>query len=429
MSYVCVLQSNKQPHNPCHPAEARLLLSQGKAVVYRMYPFAIILRQPSFLDVQLLRVKIDPGSKVTGIAIVDDKTGKVIFAAEIFHRGEHIHLKLISRRATRRFRRQRKTRYRAPRFNNRAREPGWLPPSLESRIANIMTFMRRIISYCPIGAISLELVRFDMQLIQNPEISGIEYQRETLAGYEIREYLLEKYKRTCVYCSVHNVPLEIEHIVPVSRGGISSLTNLALACKPCNQRKDNQTAHEFGFPDVQKQAKLSLKDAAVVNATHLKLYNALLTLGLSLETASGGRTKYNRTQLNLPKAHYIDAACVGESTPPSLNIKNVKPLIITALGHGSRQMCRVDAFGFPRTNAKGAKKSFGYQTGDMIKAKVTKGKKAGTYVGKVAIRTTGSFNIITPKRTVQGISYRYCKLIQACDGYRYNFTPSASSVT
>jgi hypothetical protein len=125
------------------------------------------------------------------VAIVNDATGTVSFAAEIEHRGDKIKAALDSRRAVRRNRRNRQTRYRKARFNNRTRTAGWLPPSLESRIANILTWVNRLQRYCPITAISQELVKFDTQILQNPEISGIEYQQGELAGYELREYLLE----------------------------------------------------------------------------------------------------------------------------------------------------------------------------------------------------------------------------------------------
>ena len=108
-----------------------------------------------------------------------------------------------------------------------------------------------------------------------------------------------------------------------------------------------------------------------------------------------------------------------ESTPEKLKIEGVKPLAIHATGHGSRQMCRVDRFGFPRTKPKAQKRVKGFQTGDIVKAIVTKGLKIGTYIGRVAVRTSGSFNITTAFGTVQGISYRYCKLLHRIDGYNY----------
>ena len=95
--------------------------------------------------------------------------------------------------------------------------------------------------------------------------------------------------------------------------------------------------------------------------------------------------------------------------------------MVEAKGRGSRQMCRVDRFGFSRTSAKKQKRVHGFQTGDIVKAIVTKGKKLGTYVGRLAVRSSGSFNIKYGKETVQGIGYRYCKTLHRVDGYHYSF--------
>ncbi|MEQ9001391.1 MAG: RNA-guided endonuclease IscB, partial [Coleofasciculus sp. B1-GNL1-01] len=175
---VFVLDKTLKSLDPCHPARARELLNKGRAKVFKRYPFTIVLPDRVIEDsvTHFHRIKIDPGSKTTGISVVQEETGRVTNALEISHRGQQIKDALDSRRALRRGRRNRKTRYRQPRFLNRTRKEGWLPPSLESRIANIETWVRRIRKLCPITAISQELVRFDLQHKQNPEISGIEYQ-------------------------------------------------------------------------------------------------------------------------------------------------------------------------------------------------------------------------------------------------------------
>jgi hypothetical protein len=123
----------------------------------------------------------------------------------------------------------------------------------------------------------------------------------------------------------------------------------------------------------------------------------------------------------MPKMHWIDAACVGKSTPDVLRVKGVVPLLITATGHGSRQMCAMNDLGFPRTKPKQAKRVKGFQTGDMVRAVVTSGKKVGTYVGKVAVRATGSFNITTKQGKVEGISHRFCTALHKSDGYSYAY--------
>ena len=355
-----------------HPGRARLLLSQGKAAVYRRFPFCIILKvvvdQPELAD---LRVKLDPGSKTTGLAVVNDATGEIMFAAHLEHRGGAIKKRLDDRRAVRRSRRARHTRYRPPRFENRKRGSGWLPPSLQSRMANVLTWVSRLRRYCPITAISMELVKFDMQKMENPEISGVEYQQGTLQGSEVREYLLEKWKRQCAYCGRSAVPLQLEHIHPRSKGGTDRLSNLTLSCEKCNLAKGTQDVKEFlkKKPEVLKrilaQAKAPLKDAAAVNTTRWLLYERLKETGLPVECGSGGRTRFNRTTQDLPKEHWIDASCVGASTPQHLALTSITPLRISACGHGRRQMCLMGKRGFPRTGPKVAKHVKGFQTGDV----------------------------------------------------------------
>jgi 5-methylcytosine-specific restriction endonuclease McrA len=428
MSKVFVIDTNKRPLNPIHPAQARQLLRNGKAAVFKRFPFTIILKEARpDAPVEFLRIKVDPGAKTTGIAIVNDSTGEVVFAAEIKHRGFAIRESLTSRRQLRRSRRNRKTRYRQPRFNNRTRPEGWLPPSLKSRVDNIKTWVERLRKVAPIEAISQELVRFDLQLIRNPQIQGKEYQQGSLFGYETREYLLEKWNRQCAYCGIKDVPLQIEHIHCRAKGGSDSITNLTLSCEKCNLKKGTKDIRDFLKKDpaklekILKQVKQPLTDAAAVNTTRFALLSALKETGLPVETGSGGLTKFNRTQQRLEKAHWIDSACVGKSTPEKLIVKGVKPLLITANGHGTRQMCRTDKFGFPNRHCSRTKFHFGFQTGDIVKAVVTNGKKVGEYVGRIATRATGSFNISTKSGLVQGISHKYCKQIHQKDGYSYVF--------
>ena len=149
--------------------------------------------------------------------------------------------------------------------------------------------------------------------------------------------------------------------------------------------------------------------------------------GFSIITGTGAQTKFNRTQQGLPKRHYLDAAMVFDT--PKLEKLTLQPLLIKCTGHGQRQVIHVDKFGFPRTNKSGElvrksahiKNVKGFQTGDIVKAVVTKGKKKGSYFGRVAIRSTGSFNIKTVTETVQGISHKYCHIIHKKDGYTYGF--------
>jgi 5-methylcytosine-specific restriction endonuclease McrA len=426
MSKVFVLDTNLKQLNPVHPAEARRLLSAGKAAVYRRYPFIIVLKTAVSAPIEPLRVKLDPGSKTSGMAIVNDATGEVVFAAQLSHRGQKIKESLESRRAIRRSRRNRKTRYRQARWKNRRnKKKGWFAPSLQSRISNIITWVERLSRVCRITNISMERVKFDMHLLENPEISGVQYQQGTLQGYEVREYLLEKWERKCTYCGKQDVPLQIEHIDPRANGGSNRIGNLCLACEKCNIAKGTQDIGDFlkKKPELLKkilaQAKAPLKDAAAVNSTRWALFERVQALGLPIECGSGGLTKFNRTTRELPKAHWIDAACVGKSTPATLLVTGVQPLLITANGHGCRQVRNVDGFGFPHGKPKQSGRICGFKTGDIVRAIVTRGKKIGTYTGRVLVRATGSFDIATRSGRVQGIGHQYCTALHKAEGYAY----------
>ncbi|MBD2604433.1 HNH endonuclease [Scytonema hofmannii FACHB-248] len=420
-NFVFVIDTDKKPCNPIHPVTARKLLSSKKAAVYRTYPFTIILKSVSTKETKPVQIKIDPGSKVTGLALVQDS--KVVFGAELSHRGSAIKASLESRKSLRRGRRARHTKYRKPRFSNRARPKGWLAPSLQHRVETVLTWVKKFIKLSPVTGISQELVRFDLQQLENPEISGIEYQQGKLLGYEVREYLLNKWDRKCTYCGIENVALQVEHIHPKAKGGSNKISNLCLACDKCNKKKGTQDIKTFlsKKPELLKKilfsAKRPLKDAAAVNSTRWALFNALNTTCLPVSTGSGGKTKFNRTRLKLSKTHWLDAACVGNVE--SLEILTTKPLLIKTVGHGSRQSCRTDKYGFPNRYVPSNKIHFGFQTGDIVKAVVTTGKKVGCYVGKVAIRSSGSFNITAKNGLAQGISYKFCKRIHSKDGYSY----------
>ncbi len=423
-NFVLVLDTNKQPLEPCSPTIAKKLLKAGKAAVFRQYPFTIILKKAvDNKEVKSCQLKLDPGSKTTGIAILQDN--KLVWAAELTHRGQQIKDDLESRRSLRRGRRGRKTRYRQPRFLNRTRAKGWLAPSLEHRVLTMMTWVNRLIKLCPIKSIAMELVRFDTQKMQNPEISGTEYQQGTLYQYEVREYLLEKFNRICAYCGAKDTPLEVEHINPKSKGGSNRVSNLTIACVPCNQAKSNRDIQEFlsDNPSLLKrilsQAKTPLKNAAAVNSTRWKLFNFLKKTELPVVAGTGGQTKFNRTQQKLPKTHWLDAACVGDT--PQLKILTNQPLLINCSGHGNRQICGTNKYGFPIRHRSNQKIHKGFQTGDIVKAVVTKGKKIGTYTGRVLVRASGNFDISTAIGRVAGISYKYCSHIHKKDGYQYSY--------
>ena len=413
---------------PCRPARARRLLKSGRARVVKLFPFTIRLTDRLIEDSKLqpVLVKIDPGSRQTGVALVraDEKAHHhALFFVNLVHRGESIRDALTARRNYRRWRRG-NLRHRAPRFLNRTRPQGWLPPSLRHRVDTATAWVAKLVKLAPVTGIVEELVKFDTQKLQNPEISGIEYQQGTLFEYEAREYLLEKFGRKCVYCGAENVPLNIDHVVPKARGGSNRISNLVLSCVNCNQKKDSQPVDVFlnNRPEVldriKRRLKTSLAHAATVNATRWSLFNALKAFGLPVETGSGALTKLNRHTFGVPKEHWLDALCAGRVNgvhyPEGMGILQVR-----CTGRGNYQRTRVDKYGFPRGYLTRQKRVHGFATGDMVEVVVPSGKKAGTYRGRVAVRKSGYFNIQTPEGVIQGIGWRHCRLLSFNDGYGY----------
>ena len=261
------------------------------------------------------------------------------------------------------------------------------------------------------------------------------YQQGTLQGYDVREYLLEKWKRKCAYCGKKYVPLEVEHIVPKSRGGSNRVSNLTIACIPCNKKKDKKTALEFGFPEIQAQAKQPLAGASHMNAIRYRIAEDLKKTGLPVQTWTGSQTKMNRIKQGYIKDHWVDAACVGD-TGALVIIEGFNCLSVKARGHGCRQMQLMDRYGFPRmkknkrerAKAKERRKYyFGFKSGDIVRAIVPRGVNKGDHTGSVGCRKTSSFSISTSERIFDGINHKYCKLVHRQDGYNYSFlnmTPS-----
>lgn len=411
-NYVFVIDTHKKPLMPCKPSVARKLLTAGKAAVFRMYPFTIILKKVVGDVNTELELKIDPGSKTTGLAVLAGEN--VIFCAELAHRGLAISAALTNRKAVRRARRNRNTRYRPARFKHRVRPDGWLAPSLQHRIDTTMTIVNKLIRFVPIKSIAQELVRFDLQQMENPEISGIEYQQGELLGYEVREYLLNKWERKCTYCGVENTPLQIEHIQPKSKGGSNRISNLCLACEKCNQQKGILSIDVFleSKPDllhrIKLRAKAPLKDAAAVNSTRWGLYHRLKLTGLTVSTGSGGRTKFNRMGLALPKTHWVDAACVGEVQ--GLNILANQPLNIKAVGNGTRRRVRMDKYGFPASKPRQSY-DIPWRTGDI--AVTTDGIK-----GRVVIQSAKRLEVRVDGKRYGGKLSEF-KKVHSMDMYSY----------
>lgn len=299
---VFVLNMRGTPLMPTTPRKARKLLEQNNAKVMQRTPFTIQLLYATGETKQDVTLGIDPGYSYIGFSAVSD--GKELIAGEVTLRRDI--KKLLEQRSSYRRKRRGRLWHRKPRFDNRGKDKGWLAPSIQHKLDSHIKSVDRIKSILPITNVVVEVATFDQQKMQNPEISGTEYQQGDLQGYAVREYLLEKWQRKCAYCGKTDVPLEVEHIIPKSRGGSNRVSNLTIACHDCNQAKGNQTAEEFGHPGIQAKAKKPLKAAAFMNIVKKKLVSIL-----DCDITYGYITKHDRIKLDLEKSHVNDAFVIA----------------------------------------------------------------------------------------------------------------------
>jgi 5-methylcytosine-specific restriction endonuclease McrA len=446
---VFVKSKNGKILKPTTPARARILQKQDRAKKLKLYPFTLILDKEIESDIEpYLELRIDPGSKITGFSLVDINTNEVVWGMELEHRGMSILKSLEGRAGYRRVRRSRKLRYRKKRFE-RKKPKGWLAPSLKHRLLTVETWINRLLAVAPIKSIAIEQVKFDLQKLENPDILGIEYQQGTLFGYTIREALLEHWGRECAYCGKVNVPLQIEHIKPRSSGGSNRFSNLTLACSKCNTKKSNKPIEEFlkNKPEVLKKIKShqkkSLSDAAAVNSTRKAIFQMAHQFGLPVVSGDGASTKMIRTKSSLPKQHWIDSACVGSDRVVKLRI--CQPLRVSCIGHGSRQVRRNNAQGFPaiasiKKNPTTGKKEvklvsknqkYTHATaGDYVACTLTQDRKhvkAGTYRARVKTPTPRGVEVVINNHRIT-VNQQYVKTIHRSDGYNYSFSPINSDL-
>lgn len=259
---IIALDKYKRPLGFLTERRCRILMERKRAVLYRVFPTVVILMDVdarTIPDLPSFRIKIDPGSKYTGIAIIRNDTDEFVYAMQIEHRGDAVRAALNKRKNARRNRRSRETGYRRAKWGNRclsekdkrsygsSREDGWLPPSIRSAADNVISWVRRLGRWINLTECSFEAVRFDTQLMEDPDIEGEKYQHGTLFGLEIKEYLMEKFGHTCQYCSGKSGDpvLEWEHMRPKSRGGSDRVKNALLSCSSCNKDKGNRTPEEW----------------------------------------------------------------------------------------------------------------------------------------------------------------------------------------
>ena len=304
---VYVLNQNGQPLMPTeNHAKVRVLLKQGKAKVVNKCPFTIQLLYSSTNYIQKVTLGVDSGSKHIGLSTTTKN--KVLFESDVELRNDIVDL-LSTRRELRRSRRNRKLRYRKPRFNNRKRSDGWLAPSVKQKVNSHITMIAKVHKILPISNVVVEVASFDIQKIKNPMISGTEYQQgEQLDFWNVREYVLFRDGHICQCCKGKSKDkiLNVHHIESRKTGG-NAPNNLITLCKTCH---DNYHKGKIKLPKTIHRG-MSFKDATFMGIMRWALYEKLKTIYSDVKLTYGYITKNIRIENGLTKDHYIDARCIS----------------------------------------------------------------------------------------------------------------------
>lgn len=285
--------------------KVRRLLKNSLAHVVCRIPFTIQLDYDTTDYTQPVSLGVDAGSKHIGISATTSE--KELYAADVELRNDIVD-KLSTRREQRRTRRSR-LRYRKARFNNRvsSKRKGWLAPSVENKIQTHLTVVEKIHKFLPITNIVVETASFDIQKINNPSISGVEYQQgEQLDFFNVREYVLFRDNHTCQHCKGKSKDkvLNVHHIESRKTGG-DSPNNLITLCETCHK------AYHRGEFELNVKRGKSFRDAAFMGIMRWGFYDRLKNIYPNVSMTFGYITKNTRITNNLPKDHYVDARCIS----------------------------------------------------------------------------------------------------------------------
>ena len=293
---------------PCSPAKARLLLKAKKAVVKRRTPFTIRLTQATGETRQLVTLGVKAGSKEIGLSASSAKAE--LYASVVQLRSDIVDL-LSTRREMRSARRNRKTRYRAPRFDNRvhSKKKGWLAPSIENKINAHLSRVEAVRKILPVTKIVVETAAFDLQKIQNPNIEGKEYQEgDQLGFWNVREYVLFRDGHKCCHCHGKSKDpiLNVHHLESRKTGG-NAPNNLITLCETCHK------AYHAGKITLKQKRAQVFRDAAFMGIMRWTFFSRLKAQCPELEVRNtyGYLTKSTRIRCGLAKTKTADAFCIA----------------------------------------------------------------------------------------------------------------------
>ena len=409
------------PLMPCTQKKARILLKEGKAVIYKYDPFTIQLTYATGETKQDCHIGIDTGSKHIGMAITSEN--KVLFKGEIELR-QDVKSNIDTKHIYRRSRRNRKTRYRQPRFLNRKRSDKWLPPSLQNRVDHTFHWIDTFCSLVSDPILHIEVGKFDTAKMINPEINGVDYQHgQTYGFFEERYFVFARDNYTCQCCGKSKEKILKNHqIISRSNGGTDRVDNLITVCTDCHTSKNHQKGGIlYKWQEQHKKVK-QYKEPPFMNAIRKRIFARYP----NAHTTYGSETTPHRKELGLEKTHYNDAITISGIT----NIKEDPKewLLIKqfrkkkrSLHEATARKGRKEPNCFQKRNSKNTPFYRGFYLNDKVKVfghgqigYITGFTSGGAYVKNV----DGEY-ITIPNKSYKQVSIKYLKLLSHNNNWQY----------
>ena len=418
---VFIINKHGEKLMPCKQSKARKLLKQNKAKIIKYNPFTIQLLYGSSGYKQDVSVGVDLGAKYIGVAI--QSQNKVIAKGEIELR-QDIKSNLDSKRIYRKSRRSRKTRYRQARFLNRvsSKKEGWLPPSIQSRIDNTFFWIDTFCSLLPDAKLNIEVGKFDVQKMMNPEIQGAEYQQGEMFGfYDIRYFVFSRDNYTCQVCKKSKDKiLNTHHIIYRSKGGSNRPSNLITVCTECHTSENHKEGNTLWKWMIDKKKASRYKEAPFMNSLRRRVFAKYPNANI----VYGSWTTPKRKKIGLEKEHYNDALIISGIESNFIDktrlfkIKQFRKKK-RSLHEATARKGRKEPNRLAKRNSKNTKYSGGFYLNDKVKVFGKIGWISGFCSGGCYVKDIDDNYITIPNKNYKQVGFK--KLVLMCHNNNWQF--------
>lgn len=419
--FVFVINQHGEALMPCSTRKARLLLKQEKAKIIGYQPFTIQLQYGSSGYKQSVHVGVDTGAKHMGVAVTCENN--VLAKGEVTFR-DNVRSNLETRKIYRRSRRNRKTRYRKPRFLNRKKKEGWLPPSIESRISHTFHWIEKFTALLPKPILHIEVGKFDVQKMLNPDIQGIDYQQGQIFSYhDVRYFVFARDNYTCQVCKQKNKILNTHHIVYRSHGGSDRADNLISVCTDCHTHDNHQEGAILWRWMVEGKKLSSYKETTFMNIVRKRIFNRYPEAYITY----GSETTPKRKALGLDKSHYNDAIAISGVEVIGNNPSDIFRVVQfrkkkRSLHEATARKGRKEPNRAAKRNKKNTPSSKGFLLNDKVKVFNQIGFITGFTSGGAYVKDLNGHYITIPNKTYKQVGFKKLLFISHNNNWQWNIS-------